>query len=143
MMRTHILPCALPRAEADALNRESGRIYSDTLVVQYRVYRRKGVWLSRGASEKLNDSRSPTFLHAHSRDAAQQGFHLACQTAKANRRQGAKYPHRRKFYRTTVWKATGIKREQGRLRLAGAKGLPPIVLHLPDALVSRPPAALL
>jgi putative transposase len=142
MIRTHILPCGLPRAEADALNRESGRIYSDVLVTQYRVYRHKGVWLSRGASEKVNDSRSGTSLHAHSRDAAQQGFHLACKTAKANRGQGAKYPHKRKFYRTTVWKATGIKREEGdRLRLARAKGLPPIVVSLPEALVSLPPAA--
>lgn len=141
MIRTHILPCGLPRAEADALNRESGRIYSDVLVTQYRVYRRKGVWLSRGASEQVNDSRSGTILHAHSRDAAQQGFHLACKTAKANRGQGAKYPHRRKFYRTTVWKATGIKREEGRLRLARAKGLAPIFVPLPEPLVRLPPAA--
>jgi putative transposase len=142
MIRTHILPCALPRTEADALNRESGRIYSDVLVMQYRIYRRKGVWLSRGASEKVNDSRSGTTLHAHSRDAAQQGFHLACKTAKANRGQGAKYPHKRKFYRTTVWKHTGIKREEGdRLRLSRAKGLAPLLVPLPERLTSLPPAA--
>lgn len=51
MIRTHILPCALPRAEADALNRESGRIYSDVLVTQYRIYRRKGLW-PRGARRR-------------------------------------------------------------------------------------------
>ena len=141
MIRTHILPCALPREEADALNRESGRIYSDVLVTQYRVYRHKGVWLSRGASEKVNDSRSPTILHAHSRDAAQQGFHLACKTAKANQASGGKYPRRRKFYRTTIWKATGIKREGGRLRLARAKGLTPILVSLPEPLAGLPPAA--
>lgn len=142
MIRTHILPCALPREQANALNRESGRIYSDVLVTQYRVYRHKGVWLSRGASAKVNDSRSGTLLHAHSRDAAQQGFHLACKTAKVNRGQGAKYPHKRKFYRTTVWKATGIKREEGdRVRLARAKGLAPILVRLPARLASLPPAA--
>ena len=32
MIRTHTFPCALPRAEADALNRESGRVYSETLM---------------------------------------------------------------------------------------------------------------
>lgn len=88
MIRTHILPCALPRQEADALNRESGRIYTDVLVWHYRIYRRTGHWLSPGADERLNDSFGPSTLHAHSRDAAQQGFHKACKTARTNRAQG-------------------------------------------------------
>ena len=72
MIRTHILPCRLPRADADALNRESGRIYTDVLVWHYRIYRRTRRWLSPKADERLNDSFGPTTLHAHSRDAAQQ-----------------------------------------------------------------------
>ncbi|NTU84744.1 MAG: hypothetical protein HGA45_36170 [Chloroflexales bacterium] len=35
MIRTHILDCHLPRSEADALNRESGRVYTDVLVWHY------------------------------------------------------------------------------------------------------------
>ncbi len=102
MIRTHILPCRLPRADAESLNRESGQIYTDVLVWHYRIYRRTGRWLSPGADARLNDSFGPSTLHAHSRDAAQQGFAKACKTAKANRGRGAKYPHRRKFYHTTV-----------------------------------------
>ncbi len=71
MIRTHTLACHLPRSEADALNRESGRVYTDVLVWHYRIYRRTGHWLSQSAAEKLNDSLMPTTLHAHSRDAAQ------------------------------------------------------------------------
>ncbi len=141
MIRTHILPCRLPRADADALNRESGQIYTDVLVWHYRIYRRTGRWLSPKADERLNDSFGPSTLHAHSRDAAQQGFAKACKTAKANRGRGAKYPHRRKFYRTTVWKATGITPQGDRLRLARAKGLEPIFVALPPELASLPPAA--
>jgi hypothetical protein len=37
MIRTHVFPCLLSKAEADALNRESGRIYSSVLVRHYRV----------------------------------------------------------------------------------------------------------
>lgn len=96
MIRTHTLPCTLARAEADALNRESGRVYTETLIWQYRIYRRKGIWLSPGASERLGDFLSSTSLHAHSRDGAQQAFHKACKTAKANRSSGAKYPHQQK-----------------------------------------------
>lgn len=81
MIRTHVFACSLPRGEADALNRESGRIYTSVLVRHYRVYRKKGHWLSQGAGERLEDSTGLTLLHAHSRDAAQQGFYQAC---KAN-----------------------------------------------------------
>ena len=71
MIRTHILPCRLPRADADALNRESGRISTEVLVWHYRIYRRTRRWLSPQADERLNDSFGPTTLHAHRRDAAQ------------------------------------------------------------------------
>lgn len=141
MIRTHIFSCALPRAEADALNRESGRVYSQTLLWQYRIYRRKGIWLSPGASERLGDYRSSTTLHAHSRDAAQQAFHKACKTAKANRASGAKYPHKRKYYRSTIWKNTGIRGRDGRLLLARARGLEPVVVSLPPMLSALPSAA--
>lgn len=141
MIRTHILPCALPREEADALNRESGRIYTDVLVWHYRIYRRTGHWLSPGADERLNDFFGPSTLHAHSRDAAQQGFPKACKTARASRALGldVRYPYRRKFYRTTVWKASGIKQEGERLRLARARGLAPIYVALPPELAALPP----
>jgi putative transposase len=134
MIRTHIFPCSLPRAEADALNHESGRVYSETLVWQYRIYRRKGIWLSPGASERLGDYLSGTSLHAHSRDAAQQAFHKACKTAKANRSLGAKYPHKRKYYRSTIWKNTSIRVRDGRLLLARARGLSAVSVTLPPDL---------
>jgi len=88
MIRTRSIPCTLPKAKADALNRESGRVYTETLVWHWRVYRRQGLWLHSGAAEKLGDSFSDTTLHAHSRDAAQQGFPKACKTARACRDVG-------------------------------------------------------
>jgi hypothetical protein len=54
------------------------------LVRHYRVYRKQGVWLAPPSGERLEDALGgPTTLHAHSRDAAQQGFYKACTTAKA------------------------------------------------------------
>src|SRR5438270_5721798 len=69
MIRTVVIPCKLPTAIADAFNLESGRIYTQVLVQHYRIYRKKGIWLSPGVLEKLSDflnrDRKP-LLHAHS-----------------------------------------------------------------------------
>jgi putative transposase len=128
MIRTHRIPCTLPKAEADALNRESGRVYTETLVWHYRIYRRQGIWLRPRTGEKLGDFFSETTLHAHSRDAAQQGFYNACQTAKACRGAGlvVRYPHKRKCFRTTLWKNTGIRVRDRVVLLSRARGLEPI-----------------
>jgi putative transposase len=94
----------------------------------WRIKNRKEIWLRPGAAERLGDFFSETTLHAHSRDAAQQGFYQACKTAKACRDIGldTRYPWRRKFYRTTIWKNTGIRVREGVVLLARARGLEPI-----------------
>jgi hypothetical protein len=89
MLRTVQCSCTLHKADADALNAESGRIYTDMLVCHYRVYRKQGIWLRPEHGERWQDAHGgPTTLHAHSRDAAQQGFYKACKTAKACRDAG-------------------------------------------------------
>lgn len=143
MIRTQILACHLAKPEADALNRESGRVYTATVVWHYRTYRHSDHWLSPGAAEKLGDYLSGTTLHAHSRDAAQQAFYKACKTARATRGEGAHYPHRLKHYRTTIWKNTGMRLREGRLLLARARGLEPITVILPPNLTNLPGAAFL
>jgi putative transposase len=145
MIRTIIFPCKLPKEQADSLNRESGRIYTETLIEHYRVYRHTGHWLSSGAGERINDSRSGTFLHAHSRDAAQQGLYKACQSAAASRRAGLEvyYPHQHRTYRTSIWKNTGIRKREETLLLSLAKGHAPISVTLPSNLRLLAPEAFL
>ena len=76
MIRVQQFACSLPRAEADALNRTSGEVYTRTLVWHYRIFRRTGQWLSPTGGSRLEDRLGgPVALHAHSRDAAQQGFY--------------------------------------------------------------------
>ena len=55
-----------------------------------------------------------------------------------NRHLGAKYPHRRKVWRTTIWKVTGIRVEGTTLLLARARGLVPIRVCLPAAITRQP-----
>lgn len=136
MIRTVAIRCKLPKETADAFNIESGRIYTHVLVQHYRIYSKKGVWLSPGSMEKLSDllnrDRKP-LLHAHSIDAARQGFPKACKTARGSRKAGldAAYPHKRKRFRTTIWKNTAIRRRGNRLELSTGKGNPKLVIDIP------------
>jgi len=84
MIRAHTIPCTLPPEQTRAMNQESGRIYTATLVHHYRVYRQAGhVWLSPFKHNRVLDSFcGESCLHAHSVDAAQQDFYEACKTAK-------------------------------------------------------------
>src|SRR5690349_2792035 len=101
MIRTHTIPCHLPRHQADDLNRQSGRVYTDVLVTHWRIVRRKGLWLSEGAAKRWSDRRlaaARVAMHAHSIDAAQEGFYRACTTTRALRQAGiaaARFPSHR------------------------------------------------
>ena len=143
MIRTHHFPCSLPKPEADTLNQESGRIYTRALVEHYRVFRQTRHWLSPAGLEKLVDAYDAQdgkerLLHAHSMDAAEQGFPKACKTARANRGHGAHFPHKLKRWRTTIWKNTGLRARDGFLLLAQAKGREPIRVNLPSHLSALP-----
>ena len=101
----------------------------------------KSHWLSPGAGERIEDSTGLTLLHAHSRDAAQQAFYKACKTARTRREQGepdVRYPYRRKWWRTTIWKNTGIRCKAGVLRLARCWGHAPVHVVLPAHLAALP-----
>jgi len=137
IIRTVSISCKLPDKVADALNRESGRIYTEVLIEHYRIYRNHTIWLSNPMMQKYHDRISKSsFLHAHSIDAAQEAFYKACKTAKANRGDGAKYPHKHKHYRTTIWKNTGIRKKGNQLLLSLARGNQPIAFPLPAYLAA-------
>ena len=60
-------------------------------------------------------------MHAHTIDAAQEGFYKACETTRGLRKAGfteAKFPHWTKKFRTTIWKHTAIKRNGDVLELS-------------------------
>ncbi|MFN8486529.1 MAG: transposase [Caldilineaceae bacterium] len=141
MIRTYMIPCDLPKEQADALNLNSGRIYSGIVSRHWRLLKQKGLWLKEKSLTKLSDLRleNKAFpMHAHSIDAAQQGFFKACQTTRALRKIGieANFPWRSKKFRTTIWKSTAIKFKGGRLEMSTGAGNPKIVIDLPDYLWS-------
>lgn len=136
------MSCPIPKSEADSLNRESGRIYTGVMVEHWRIYRNTGHWLSPWGEQRLADYLTRTdapLLHAHSKDAAQQGFAKAASVTRSLRKQGvdAHFPRHRKYYRTTIWKSTGIRVRGGIMLLARARGLPPIEVKLPVSLQDK------
>ena len=144
MLRVSYFRTNINHSLADDLNAESGRVYSDALVRHWRVYRHKGHWLSRKAASKLQDAElgSPSLLHSHSFDAAREGFYAACKTARECRKAGldTKYPYKRKRFRPTVWKRSGIRLDGKMLLLSLARGNPhgPIRVPLPSHLRDLP-----
>jgi len=121
MVRTHVIACKLARARADALNLESGRVYTGVLVAHWRTVRKKNLWLSEGSAKRWSDTRTNARMHAHTIDAAQEGFYTACETTRGLRKAGfteAKFPHWTKKFRTTIWKNTAIKRHYDVLELS-------------------------
>ena len=147
MLTTTQFACSLPKAEADALNAESGRVYTDTLpcsTIGATASKASG-FPRRAVSAWRDCTGGPTTLHAHSRDAAQQGFYKAnARRLPACRELGLHihYPHKRKRFRTTVWKHTGIRKRAGTLVLARARGLSPVEVPLPSHLRFPAPAFL-
>ena len=127
MIRTYIIPCDLKRIHADNINLNSGRIYSGIVSRHWRLLKPKGLWLSEKTLTKLSNLRlanKEIEMHAHTIDAAQQGFFKACKTIRALRKVGieANFPWRSKKFRTTIWKNTAIKfKDFGELRLRRAQ----------------------
>ena len=139
MIRTHIVPCKLPRERCDELNLNSGRIYSNIVSRHWRLLKQKSLWLSQKSLTKLSDLRledKDLPMHAHTIDAAQQGFFKACDTTHALRKAGisANFPWRSKKFRTTVWKNTGIRHRDDALTLSAGRGREPITFRLPENL---------
>jgi putative transposase len=137
LIRTHILPCTIPRGRADELNRSSGIIYTGILVAHWRIVRKKGIWLSETSGMRWSDSRTDAGMHAHSIDAAQQGFYKACVTTRALREAGiseARFPYHTKKFRTTIWKNTGIKRRGDTLELSNGRKGAKLSVPIPPAL---------
>lgn len=142
MLRVQYFRAHIDRALADALNAESGRVYTDALVRHWRVYRRHGHWLSRTAASKMQDAEwgPASLLHSHSLDAAREGFYAACKTTRESRKAGldTRYPYKHKRFRPTVWKNSAIRLAGDTLLLSLARGCEhgplrvPLPAHLQD-----------
>lgn len=141
MIRTHILPCSLENNLAHSLNRASGEAYTTAMVLHWRLFHKKGVWLSEKKHSRVFTAvKGETLLHSQSYQSAVQDFYEACKTAKALQKvdASARYPYKRKFYHTTTWKGQCLTIREGTLFLPLARGYVPIGIPLPKRLEHLP-----
>ena len=142
MIRTQIVPCKLNKDICDSLNLASGRIYSGIVSRHWRLLEQKGLWLSEKSMRKLSDMRLSDRdlpMHAHTIDAAQEGFPKACVTTKAIRKidPSVNFPWRSKKFRTTTWKNTAIKLVNGVVRLSNGQGNARFEIAFPDQTILK------
>jgi putative transposase len=115
----------------DKLSEESGRIYTLAKVWYWRIVRRKGIWLSEGAIQRVVANGQPTILHSQSAQKSIQCFMSALKTWRKARKLNPELrpPRKRKRYYKIVWKDQAIKLKNGRLILPNAQGTDPFIIE--------------
>src|SRR5690348_12802052 len=86
-------------AQLDALAREAGRVYSQTVTTFWRIVRKHGVWLSKYSMQRLITQGE---LHAHTIHACVDALYNSLRSWRARRKSdpNAHPPRRRrKFFR--------------------------------------------
>jgi putative transposase len=117
-------------AQLDALARECGKLYSQTVTSFWRTVRKKGIWL---APKHLMRWHTSDTLHAHTADACVQAFFASLKSWRARRKSDphAHPPRRRRSYFRIEYKSSAIRHKEGRLTLSNGRGNAPLVLHWP------------
>jgi putative transposase len=117
-----------PSKQLDDLAMASGKLYSETLVTYWRILRKKGIFLSQYAMEKIHIS---PLLHAHTSDAIVGNFYSSIKSANERKKHGdkdAKFPRKRKRFFKLTWKSSGIRVKLGNLILSNGRGNEPLVI---------------
>jgi putative transposase len=115
--------------QLDTLARESGRLYTQTLVSFWRTVRHQGIWLKPKHLMRWHTSHS---LHAHTADACVQAFFASLKSWRERKKAGdpdAKPPRKRKRYFRIEYKRSAMLLKDSTLRLSNGKGNAPLVLR--------------
>ena len=118
----------MPSRQLDSLAMASGKLYSKTLVTYQRISRKKGIFLSQYAMEKIHISSS---LHAHTSDAIVGNFYGSIKSANERKKHGdknAKFPRKRKRFFKITWKSSGIRVKSDNLILSNGRGNEPLII---------------
>lgn len=112
----------------DSLVKESGTLYTKTLVFFWRTVRKKNLWLKPSSLMRLFTSKN---LHAHSADASVQAFFNALSSWREHRKSdpNTKPPRKLKTYYLVTWKSSAIKIKNNNLFLSNGKHQEPLIIN--------------
>jgi putative transposase len=116
------------------LREEAARCWNEIVKFHRRVYRKKGIWLSKAAVQRWAKGRFA--LHSQTVQALIDRYFANCETARKVRQQGTKtrYPYKRKRYQTPVWKGQSIRVRDGKIILPNGQGRDPLIIALLEEL---------
>lgn len=107
--------------QVEALALECGRIYSKTLVTFWRIQRKKDIWLSKYAMQKLIKGEG---VHSQTAQACIDSFYNSLKTWRALKRNGnktARPPTRQRKYFLVQYKGQAIKLKKDMLILPNGR----------------------
>jgi putative transposase len=109
------------------LSHEAGNAYSACLVYFWRIWRKKGVWLSKPSMQKLIRN---TNLHSQTVQGIIDKFYEAVESCRETKKSNshARMPKRRKWYFVIPYKSSAIRFKDGQLILSNGKGNEPTVM---------------
>jgi putative transposase len=114
------------------LREEAARCWNEIVKFHRRVYRKKGIWLSKAAVQKWAKGRFA--LHSQTVQALIDRYFAHCETTRKLRQQGIKtrYPYKQKRVQTPVWKGQSIRVRDGKIILPNGQGREPLIIALPE-----------
>ena len=110
------------------LSHEAGIVYSNCLVTFWRIWRKKGVWLSKTSMQKLIRN---TNLHSQTVQGIIDKFYEAIESWRETKKSNpnARMPKRRKWYFVIPYKSSAIRLINGQLILSNGRGNEPTVFE--------------
>jgi putative transposase len=119
------------------LREEAARCWNAIVTFHRRVYRKKGIWLSKAAVQRWAKGRFA--LHSQTVQALIDRYFANCETARQLRQRGLKtrYPYQRKRYQTPVWKGQSIRVRDGQILLPNGQGRADLIIALSEEFQGR------
>jgi len=113
--------------QLDNLAHESGNVYTQTVVMFWRIVRRKGHWMSEYAMKRFIRNGA---LHSQTVQGVIETFYESLSSWRKLRlvNPNAHPPRRRRWYHAIPYKESAIKLADGMLRLSNGKGNEPIIV---------------
>ena len=128
MNKTYILPIEQQKL-AHKLSRLSGRIYSKTVSIIFKLKQSKDIWLSKNDMEKLIKLYASKFdMHSQSKQGAVQQYYTNLKGffKSMDKADNPKPPYRTRKYNKVIYKKSAIKLKDGVLKLSNGRGTAPL-----------------
>ncbi len=114
--------------QLNMLSHESGIVYSKALVTFKRILRKKSIWLSKFAMQKLISNEN---IHSQCRQGIVEVLYDNIDSWRQKRKNGdieCRLPKKRRWYFNTIYKKAAIRIKDNKLILSNGRGNKPLII---------------